>query len=91
MRLPTREEFDAVRFALWNTFEILLMVLAMVAVVMVAVRHIPWTLPVCRPERRRRGTPSGILGASGVTPKPANEPDPQRMSSCHPGRTSGDG
>lgn len=40
MRLPTTEEFDAVKFALWNTFEILLMVLAMTAVVSVALKHL---------------------------------------------------
>ena len=52
--MPAKEEFDAVRIALWNIFEILLMVLAMVAVVVVAVRHIP------RPPRRaaRRKAPS---------------------------------
>ena len=38
--MPTTEEFDAVQFALWKTFEILLMVLAMIAVVGVAIKHI---------------------------------------------------
>ena len=47
MRLPTKEEFDAVRFTLWNVFEILLMVLAMIAVAAVSFKHIPW------PKRRR--------------------------------------
>lgn len=47
MRLPTQEEFDAIRFVVWNIFEILLMVLAMIAVVGISFRHI-------RGPRRRR-------------------------------------
>jgi hypothetical protein len=41
MRLPTKEEFDAVRFALWSVFEIVLMLIAMVAVIVVSLKHIP--------------------------------------------------
>jgi hypothetical protein len=51
--LPTNGEFDAVRCALWNVFEILLMVLAMTAVVMVAFRHIPRSFR----RRRRKSSP----------------------------------
>jgi hypothetical protein len=40
MQLRTKKKFDAVKSALWMTFDILLMVLAMIAVVVVAVRHI---------------------------------------------------
>jgi hypothetical protein len=39
-RLPTRNEFDKIRFTIWSVFEILLMVLAMVAVIAVAWKHI---------------------------------------------------
>ena len=54
--MPTKEEFDAVRFALWNVFEILLMILAMVAVVIVAIRHIPHS------SRRRVRTKAPLAG-----------------------------
>ena len=40
-RLPTKEEFDAIRFTLWNVFEIVLMLIAMIAVVIIALKHIP--------------------------------------------------
>ena len=40
MRLPTKTDFDRVRFTIWSVFEILLMVLAMVAVIAVAWKHI---------------------------------------------------
>ena len=40
MHVPSKHDFDRVRFALWNIFEILLMLLAMIAVVMTAWRHI---------------------------------------------------
>jgi hypothetical protein len=38
-RLPTKSEFDKVRYTIWSVFEIVLMVLAMVAVVGVAWKH----------------------------------------------------
>ena len=41
LRLPTRGEFDRIRFTIWSLFEILLMVLAMFAVIAVAWKHIP--------------------------------------------------
>jgi competence protein ComGC len=41
MRLPTKEEFDALRFALWNIFEIVLMLIAMASVIVLALKHIP--------------------------------------------------
>jgi len=40
MRLPTKHQFDTIRLALWNIFEILLMLLAMGAVIAVAWKHI---------------------------------------------------
>jgi hypothetical protein len=40
MRFPTKHEFDRIRFTLWNVFEILLMLLAMIAVIAVAWKHI---------------------------------------------------
>jgi hypothetical protein len=40
-RLPTKDEFDAVRFAIWNIFEIVLMLIAMAGVVVYSLRHIP--------------------------------------------------
>jgi hypothetical protein len=40
-RLPTKEEFDAVRFAIWNVFEIVLMLIAMAGVIVYSFRHIP--------------------------------------------------
>jgi len=40
-RFPTKSEFDRIRFTIWSVFEIVLMVLAMVAVIAVAWRHIP--------------------------------------------------
>jgi hypothetical protein len=39
-RLPTKNEFDKIKFAIWSVFEILLMLLAMVAVIAVAWKHI---------------------------------------------------
>jgi hypothetical protein len=41
MRLPTKEEFDALRFAIWNSFEIVLMLIAMAGVIAYSLRHIP--------------------------------------------------
>jgi hypothetical protein len=40
LRLPTKTHFDKIRFTIWSVFEILLMVLAMVAVIAVAWKHI---------------------------------------------------
>lgn len=40
-RLPKKEEFDAIRFTLWNVFEIVLMLIAMIAVVIIALKHMP--------------------------------------------------
>jgi hypothetical protein len=40
MRVPNRRDFDQIRFAVWNVFEIVLMILAMIAVIMTALRHI---------------------------------------------------
>ena len=56
MRLPTKEEFDAGEFALWSTFKILLMLLAMVAVVVAAAKHI-W---------RRKGRANRVAGCRMV-------------------------
>lgn len=39
--LPTKEEFDAIRFAIWNIFEIVLMLIAMAGVIMFSLKHIP--------------------------------------------------
>jgi len=39
-RFSTKNEFDKIRFTIWSVFEILLMVLAMVAVIAAAWRHI---------------------------------------------------
>jgi hypothetical protein len=39
-RFPTKNEFDKIRFTIWSVFEILLMVLAMVAVIAVAWKHL---------------------------------------------------
>lgn len=41
MHMPTKEEFDALRLLLWNIFEIVLMLIAMVAVVALSLKHIP--------------------------------------------------
>jgi hypothetical protein len=41
LRLPLKEEFDAVRFAIWNVFEIILMLIAMAGVVVYSLKHIP--------------------------------------------------
>jgi hypothetical protein len=41
MRLPTKEEFDAIRSAIWNIFEIVLMLIAMVSVVAMSLKHLP--------------------------------------------------
>jgi len=39
-RFPTKNEFDKIRFTIWSVFEILLMVLAMVAVIAAAWKHL---------------------------------------------------
>lgn len=41
-RLPKKHDFDRIRFTIWSIFEILLMVLAMIAVIVVAWKHLPW-------------------------------------------------
>jgi hypothetical protein len=41
LRLPTKGKFDAIRFAIWNVFEIVLMLIAMVAVIVYSLKHIP--------------------------------------------------
>lgn len=41
IRLPTKENFDAIRFAIWNVFEIVLMLIAMIAVIVYSLKHIP--------------------------------------------------
>jgi hypothetical protein len=40
-RLPSKEQFDAIRFTTWNVFEIVLMLIAMVAVIIFSLPHIP--------------------------------------------------
>jgi hypothetical protein len=39
--LPSKEQFDAIRFTIWNVFEIVLMLIAMVAVIIFSLKHIP--------------------------------------------------
>jgi len=39
-RLPAKNEFDRIKFTIWSVFEILLMVLATTAVIVVALKHI---------------------------------------------------
>ena len=39
--LPTKDDFEAVRFALWNIFEIALMIIAMAGVIVFSLKHIP--------------------------------------------------
>ncbi len=39
-RFPTKHEFEKIRLTIWSVFEIMLMVLAMVAVIAVALKHI---------------------------------------------------
>lgn len=56
MYLPTKEQFDAVRFAIWNIFEIVVMVIAMAGVVLYSLRHIPRSATW---NRSRRGRGSG--------------------------------
>ncbi|MGD0778769.1 MAG: hypothetical protein ABSC05_38820 [Candidatus Solibacter sp.] len=51
-RLPTKEEFDAVRFAIWNIFEIVLMLIAMAGVIVYSLRHIPSLKRGGRGERK---------------------------------------
>ena len=41
MHLPTSAEFEALKLTLFHAFDLLLWVLAMVTVVVVALRHIP--------------------------------------------------
>lgn len=41
MHMPTTEEFDALRLFIWSIFEIVLMLIAMVAVVALSLKHIP--------------------------------------------------
>jgi len=41
MRLPNKEEFDAIRFTIWNVFEIVLMLIAMAGVIVFSLQHIP--------------------------------------------------
>lgn len=36
LRFPTKHDFERIRFTIWSVFEIVLMVLAMVAVLAVA-------------------------------------------------------
>ena len=59
MRLPTKEEFDAGEFALWSTFKILLMLLAMVAVVVAEAKHIWW-------GDRKKGRANRVAGCRMV-------------------------
>lgn len=40
-RLPTKDEFDALRFVIWNVFEVVLMLIAMGSVIVYSLRHIP--------------------------------------------------
>lgn len=40
-RLPSKEQFGAIRFTIWNVLEIVLMLIAMVAVVIFSLKHIP--------------------------------------------------
>jgi hypothetical protein len=40
LRLPNKTLFDKIRFTIWSVFETLLMVLAMVAVIAVAWKHV---------------------------------------------------
>lgn len=40
-RLPSKELFDAIRFTIWNVFEIVLMLIAMAAVIVFSLKHIP--------------------------------------------------
>jgi hypothetical protein len=40
LRFPTKNEFDRIRFMIRSVFEIVLMVLTMVAVITVALKHI---------------------------------------------------
>jgi hypothetical protein len=40
-RLPSKEQFDAIRFTIWNVFEIVLMLIAMAAVIVFSLKHIP--------------------------------------------------
>ncbi|MGJ5814536.1 hypothetical protein [Paludibaculum fermentans] len=41
MRLPAKEEFDAIRFVVWSVFEIVLMLIAMASVLVYSFDHIP--------------------------------------------------
>lgn len=41
MELPSKKQFDAIRFTIWNVFEIVLMLIAMVAVIVFSLKHIP--------------------------------------------------
>ena len=67
MRLPTKEEFEALRLVLWNAFEILLMVLGMVGVVMVTLKHIPWGAESrCLGRSRGRNPAQELLQASDL-------------------------
>jgi hypothetical protein len=40
-RLPSKEQFEAIRITIWNVFEIVLMLIAMAAVIIIALKHIP--------------------------------------------------
>ncbi len=52
MHLPTPAEFDALKLALFHIFDLVLWVLAMVTVVVVALRHMPKFRAHKRKERR---------------------------------------
>lgn len=41
LRIPTKTDFDRIRFVIRSVFEILLMVLAIIAVIVGAWKHIP--------------------------------------------------
>jgi hypothetical protein len=64
MRLPTKEEFDAVRFALWNVFEIVLMVIAMCSIVLLSLKHIP-TMSI-RSRRLRKNSCQATAGTEST-------------------------
>ena len=40
MRLPTEEEFEAIRVTIWNVFEIILMLIAMASIVAISLKHL---------------------------------------------------
>src|SRR5262249_31150509 len=54
---PTKEEFDAVEFLLWRSFELALMLIAMVGMIIFSLKHIPHSRSAKKRNRRTQDPP----------------------------------